>query len=51
MVTVAARQPRFDDAAMSGSAPGSWAGWKLRTWGLRPPHRVGTIGCCRRWMP
>jgi hypothetical protein len=35
MPTVAARQPRCDDAAMSGSQPVSWAGWK-------PPHARAT---------
>ena len=28
IVTAAARRPCCDDAAMSGSAPGLWAGWK-----------------------
>ena len=37
MATVAARQPRYDGAAMSGSRSGSWAGW-------RPPHvRATTV--------
>ena len=36
MATVTARQPRCDDAAMSGSRLGSWAGWKP------PPVRATT---------